>query len=122
MFEHLDPLRCRLGTAGHPVWPPRVTTVAKLTGCKTYVLLYNTNMPTTSYTEVREGLAGMLDELEAKGGEFTITRHGKPVAVMVAHDEYESLIETLNILADDDTMAALAEAESDVANGNIGEA
>lgn len=76
-------------------------------------------MTTTSFTEAREKLAGLLDELEARGGEFTITRHGRPVAVLVAHDEYESLIETLNILSDDDTMEAIAEADSDVSTGNI---
>jgi len=35
------------------------------------------------------------------------------VAVLLSHDEYESLIETLNILSDDDTMSAIAEAEAE---------
>ena len=30
--------------------------------------------------------------------------------MIVGHEEYESLIETLNILADSDTVAAIAEA------------
>ena len=33
----------------------------------------------------------------------------------MGHEEYESLIETLNILADSDTVTAIAEAEADLA-------
>ena len=37
----------------------------------------------------------------------------------MGHDEHESLIETLNILSDSDTMAAIEEAETDLAAGRI---
>ena len=37
----------------------------------------------------------------------------------MSSEEYESLLETLNILADDATMAAIAEAERDVAAGDL---
>jgi len=67
-------------------------------------------------------LSEFLDEIMASGSDLVITRHGRPVAVVVGYAEYESLIETLNILSDDDTMAALAEAEADVADGRMGEA
>ena len=43
----------------------------------------------------------------------------RPAAVIVGHEEYESLIETLNILADSDTVAAIAEAEADLAAGDL---
>lgn len=76
-------------------------------------------MTATTFTEARERFSTLLDELEESGGDFTITRHGRPVAVLVAVDEYEALIETLNVLSDDDTMAALAEAEADVADGHV---
>ena len=35
------------------------------------------------------------------------------------HDEYEGLVETLNILSDTDAAAALAEAESDIEAGRL---
>ena len=38
---------------------------------------------------------------------------------IVGHDAYEALLETLNILSDPETMADLAEAETDVATGNL---
>ena len=41
------------------------------------------------------------------------------MAVIVSSEEYESLIETLDILSDTDTMAAIDEAERDLAAGNV---
>jgi prevent-host-death family protein len=36
--------------------------------------------------EAKTNLSSLVDEVE-KGGEITITRHGKPVAKLVAHQE-----------------------------------
>jgi PHD/YefM family antitoxin component YafN of YafNO toxin-antitoxin module len=41
------------------------------------------------------------------------------MAVLLANDEYESLIETLNILSDNDAMNAIREAEADLASGEL---
>ena len=61
----------------------------------------------------------VVDEAVRTGGKVVITRHGKPVAVLIAHEEYESLIETVNILSDEDTMAAIAESEAEFATGDF---
>ena len=74
---------------------------------------------TSSLTEVRGNLSEVIDEVVRTGGEIVITKHGKPVAVLLAHDEYESLIETVNILSDDETMAAIADSEADFAAGSF---
>lgn len=76
-------------------------------------------MATAPLTEVRDRLSEIVDDVASHGTEWTITRHGRPVAVLVGADEYESLIETLNILSDADTMESLAEAEADVAAGRV---
>ena len=78
-------------------------------------------MATASLTEIRDSLSEILDEVVTTGTEWTITRHGRPIAVIVGADEYESLIETLNILSDADTVAALEEAEADLAEGRVSE-
>lgn len=75
-------------------------------------------MSTAKMTEVRDQFSDFLDAVEA-GEELTITRHGRPVAVVVAFDEYESMIETLNILSDANALAAIEDAESDIAAGNV---
>jgi prevent-host-death family protein len=74
---------------------------------------------TAGLTELRDNLSEVLDTVEATNEEFVITRHGRPVAVILSFDEYESLVESLNILSHDVTMDALAEAESDIADGRV---
>ena len=43
---------------------------------------------------------------------------GQP-AVVMGYEDYESLIETLNILSNSETIKALAEAEDDLAAGRL---
>ncbi|MDK1017559.1 MAG: type II toxin-antitoxin system Phd/YefM family antitoxin [Actinomycetota bacterium] len=76
-------------------------------------------MTTAPITEARDRLSEIIDDVSLHGTEWTITRHGRPVAVLIGAEEYESLIETLNILSDSDTMDALAEAEADIEAGRV---
>jgi antitoxin YefM len=71
-------------------------------------------MNTAPLTEARDHLREIVDDVVETGNVYTITRHGRPVAVVLSHDEYESLMETMNILADRDTMDAIAEARSEL--------
>lgn len=73
----------------------------------------------TPLTDARNRFSEIVDEVITTGSELVITKHGRPVAVVMGHDDYESLIETLNILSDPDTMTALGEAENDLSNGNL---
>lgn len=70
-------------------------------------------------TEARDRLSEIIDDVSTTGTDIVITRHGRPAAVVISHDEYESMIETLNILSDTETMAALAEADADVDNDDL---
>ena len=79
-------------------------------------------MNTAPFTEVRDKLREIIDEVVETGDHYVITRHGRPLAVVVGHDEWESLIETLNILSDEDTMAAIAEGEADLREGLVTDA
>lgn len=74
---------------------------------------------TLSLTDMQGDLREVVAEVERTGGEVIITSHGKPVAVLLSHDEYESLVETLEILSDDEAMAAIAQSEADFAAGNF---
>jgi antitoxin YefM len=75
-------------------------------------------MSTVPLTELRDKLSEVVDEVVATSAEYVITRHGRPVAVVINYDEYESMVETLNILSDPDTMAAIAEGDADLADGD----
>ena len=73
----------------------------------------------TPLTEARNRLSEIVEDVTSTGSEFVISRHGRPAAVVIGYEVYESLLETLNILSDADTMAALAEAEADLAAGDL---
>lgn len=65
-------------------------------------------------TDVRDNIKTIIDDVVDTAAEYTITRHGKPVAVILSFEEYESLVETLNILNDDAAMGAIEEAEAEL--------
>ena len=70
-------------------------------------------------TKAIERFSELVNEAAATGAVFTITKHGRPAAALISHDEYEGLVETVNILSDPDAMAAVAEAESDIEAGRL---
>jgi len=71
-------------------------------------------MGTVPLTELRDKLSEVVDDIEKTSAEYVITRHGRPVAVVLNYEEYESMVETLNILSDPETMAAIAEGDADL--------
>ncbi len=71
------------------------------------------------FTEARANLTELLDALEQKQEHVLITRNGRPSAVMLSADEYESLEETLDILQDKDLMEALRKSEDDFRAGRL---
>jgi antitoxin YefM len=78
-------------------------------------------MSTVPSTELRDKLSDVLDDVETSGSEYVITRHGRPIAVVLGYDDYESMIESLNILSDADTMAAIAEGDEDMDESSVTE-
>ena len=55
---------------------------------------------TVPVREFRTHLADLLDEVADRREQVTVTRHGRPAAVVVPVDEYEALEETAEILAE----------------------
>ncbi len=74
-----------------------------------------TTATTAPLTDVRRDLSEIIDEIDRTGAEFVVTKHGRPVAAIVPHDELEALLETLNILSDPETMAAIEQSEAEIA-------
>lgn len=72
---------------------------------------------TVSLKELRPELPQVIERVDRKLDRFVITRRGKPVAVLLGADDYESLMETLDILADPKAMAGLRKGEMDIRKG-----
>lgn len=71
------------------------------------------------FTEARASLSELLDEVEGLHEHVVITRNGRPAAVVISPDEWEALEETLEVLQDDETLAALRESDEDVKAGRM---
>lgn len=57
-------------------------------------------MRTVPFSQAQTKIPELLAEVEDLGEEVVITRSGRPIAVLLASTEYEGLLETLEILAD----------------------
>jgi len=55
-------------------------------------------------SEVKTKLSELVDVIERRDESITITRNGKPVAMIVSKDEYEGWHETSEILRDADLL------------------
>jgi prevent-host-death family protein len=72
---------------------------------------------TLSLTELRPRLPEIIDRVHRYFDRFFITRHGRPEAVILSAEDFEGLLETLDILGDEACLARLAAAEEDLARG-----
>ena len=75
-------------------------------------------MSTQSLASVKAHLSAVVDSVHETHERVTVTKNGVPAVVVVAVEDLESLEETLAILADEDTMRQLREAEREVAAGD----
>ena len=83
-------------------------------------ILYNCRVAkTVPFTDARTHLTELLDEIERIHEHVIITRNGRPAAVVMSPAEYDSLLETLEVLSDTELMAALAESDEDIAAGRV---
>ena len=74
---------------------------------------------TVPVREFRTHLADLLDEVADRREHVTVTRRGRPAAVLVPVDEYEALEETAEILSDDDILTAIRRGLDDLAAGDV---
>jgi len=58
-------------------------------------------------SEVKMKLSELIEEVSSRDEEITITKNGKPVAILVSPDEFDSWKETLAIRADEELMSEI---------------
>jgi prevent-host-death family protein len=81
---------------------------------------------TYSISEIREAITHLPEEFEQDTDVVTVTRHGKPVMTILPTSAYEtlvetidSLLETLEVLQDEELMAAFRRGVQDAAEGRV---
>ena len=76
-------------------------------------------MQTLALTDVKAHLSALVDEVAGTYDRVTITRHGRPAAVLVAADELAELEETVAWLSTRGIHERMAASEADFAAGRV---
>jgi antitoxin YefM len=74
-------------------------------------------METLPLAEIKNRLSEFVERVASQHDRVTITRNGRPVAVLVSPDDLESLEETLSILSDTKEIVALRKGLADLDAG-----
>jgi antitoxin YefM len=80
------------------------------------IILYMTVIPVA---DARAKLSRLVESAVNTHERTTITRNGVPAAVLLSVDDYESMQETIEVLADPELMAAIKEGIDDLAAGRV---
>ncbi len=72
-----------------------------------------------SISEIREQITRLPEYFEQEPEAVTVTRHGKPIMAILPWELYESIMETLEVLGDDELMAAFRRGVQDIEAGRV---
>lgn len=69
--------------------------------------------------DVRNHFSEVVDRVERHHERVTVTRNGRPVAVLISPDDLAALEETLDVLSDAAALADIREADEAYARGDV---
>ncbi len=73
---------------------------------------------TLPLAEVKAKFSEMVDRVEQQHDRITVTRNGRPAAVLMSPHDLASLEDTIDLLSNPQAMAEIEQARADVAAGN----
>lgn len=83
-----------------------------------YSLVYTMHMARNiSIKELRPSLPAVMDLVERRFERFIITKRGRPVGVLLSPDDYEGLLETIDVMKDRDLVRRIKRGVADVKAG-----
>ena len=68
-------------------------------------------------TDARHELTSLPEQLSTTHETVAVTRRGKPVLAILPWEEYEAIVETLEILSDEDLMRSLRQGIREARHG-----
>lgn len=69
--------------------------------------------------EVRDQFSEVIDRVEHQHERVTVTRNGRPAAVILSPDDLAELEETLAVLSDPDALRDIREADAAYTSGDV---
>ena len=76
-------------------------------------------MSTVTLSDAKTHLPKLLAEVSEIGERIIITRSGRPAGVLLSIEEYDGLVETLEILADPDLSQAVRQGLAEVSDHDL---
>jgi PHD/YefM family antitoxin component YafN of YafNO toxin-antitoxin module len=67
--------------------------------------------------DARSGLTKLPERLEAHPATVAVTRRGKPVLAIMTWEDYEAILETLEVLSDDESVEQLRSSIREIKEG-----
>jgi prevent-host-death family protein len=80
---------------------------------------YSKGLTELPFTEVKAKLSEVVDEVVTTQERVTVTRNGRPVAVVLSTDDLEAIEETLAILSDPAAMREIEQGRAAIARGDL---
>ncbi len=72
-----------------------------------------------SITEARKNFLPLINRVEYELYRFMVTKHGKPVAVIISYEEYSRMVETLRLIEDRELAHEIKQGSDEVEQGNV---
>lgn len=78
-----------------------------------------TTLTTTTTSNAKTNFLAMVRKAHELGQTYLITHRGEESAVLLSSEDYEGLLETLDILKDDKAIASIMESLNDLKKGDV---
>lgn len=75
--------------------------------------------PEMALREVKNRLSEVVDQVEREHDRVTITRHGKPAAVVISTDDLASLEETLEVVSRPKLVGQISDSLAEISSGQV---
>ena len=74
-------------------------------------------MTTVPLAEARANLSRLVERAATTHERIEVTKNGRRAAVILSADDYDTIMETLDILSDSDLVTAIARGEAEIRRG-----
>jgi prevent-host-death family protein len=76
-------------------------------------------MTTIPLTEAKKNLPRLVRDAQEQGKVYSLTRRGRPAAVIMSEEDYRSIKGTLEVLSDPEELKGIKRGRRDIAAGRL---
>ncbi|MFN2390250.1 MAG: type II toxin-antitoxin system Phd/YefM family antitoxin [Actinomycetota bacterium] len=74
---------------------------------------------TLPLSEIKARLSEIVDRVEQRHDRITLTRNGRPAAVLISPEDLEAMEDTLEILSNPDALREIEQARKEIERGDV---